>query len=109
MAKATIQAGACGFNTTVRATANEDDARRVDLAIESECAAIRKLAEALPHVDPFQEIAFRRGMPETYESAHQYCTHAACPVPSGIIKAVEVAAGLALPADVTIRITRDED
>lgn len=109
MAKATIHAGACGFNTTVRATANDDDPRRVDLAIESECPAIRKLADALPHVDPFQEIAFRRGMPATHEAAHQYCTHAACPVPSGIVKAIEVAAGLALPVDVSMRITRDED
>jgi hypothetical protein len=109
MAKATIHAGVCGFTTTVRTTAYDDDPRRVDLAIESECAAVRKLAEALPHVDPFQEIAFRRGMPQTHAAAHEYCTHAACPVPSGIIKAVEVAAGLALPADVTMRITHDED
>lgn len=109
MAKAEIHAGACGFNTTVRATSNDDDPRRVDLAIESECPAIRKLADALPHVDPFHEIAFRRGMPLTYEVAHAHCSHAACPVPSGIIKAVEVAAGLALPVDVTMHISRDED
>jgi hypothetical protein len=34
-------------------------------------------------------------------------THAAWPVPSGIVKAVEVAAGLALPADASIKITRE--
>jgi hypothetical protein len=108
MAKADIHAGVCRFHSIVIASAT-DDLRRVDLAIESECDAIRKLAEALPHVDPFQEIAFRRGMPQTHAAAAEYCTHAACPVPSGIIKAIEVAAGLALPADVSMRITNDED
>jgi hypothetical protein len=36
----------------------------------------------------------------------KFCTHSACPVPVGIIKAVEVEAGLALPADVSIKISR---
>lgn len=108
MAKANIHAGVCGFTTTVHATAT-DDPRRVDLTIESECPAIRKLGAALPHVDPFQEISFRRGMPKTHEAAVEHCSHAACPVPSGIVKAIEVAAGLALPVDVSMHITKDED
>lgn len=40
--------------------------------------------------------------------AAKHLRHAACPVPAGIIKAVEVAAGLALPADATIKISEDE-
>jgi hypothetical protein len=40
--------------------------------------------------------------------AAKYCTHAACPVASGIIKAVEVEAGLALPGDVSIKISKDD-
>jgi hypothetical protein len=31
--------------------------------------------------------------------AAKHCQHASCPVPSGIIKAIEVASGLALPKD----------
>lgn len=41
-----------------------------------------------------------------YELAKKYCKHAACPVPSAIIKGVEVACGLALPKDVEIRIAK---
>lgn len=33
--------------------------------------------------------------------------HAACPVPSAIIKGVEVACGLALPKDVEIKIAKE--
>jgi hypothetical protein len=105
MAKAEIFAGICGFNTTVQTTMNE---RTCHLSIQSECKAIQRLAENLTEVDPFKEISFRRQLPQTYEAAHQYCSHAACPVPSGIIKAIEVEAGLALPKDVSIRISKGE-
>lgn len=57
-------------------------------------------------VNPFKEISFRRAIPQTYQETMKYCTHAACPVPTGIIKAVEVESGLALPADVNIQITK---
>ena len=105
MAKAEIFAGVCGFTTTVTAQRN---GHGCILDIHSECAAIQRLAQHLTEVDPFKEISFRRQLPQTYEAAHQYCSHAACPVPSGIIKAVEVEAGLALPRDVSIKISKGE-
>ena len=40
--------------------------------------------------------------------AAQHCKHAACPVPSGIIKAIEVAAGLALPKDAHIEVAQEK-
>jgi hypothetical protein len=103
MAKAEIFAGVCGFNTTVEAQKNGNG---VHVEVASECAAIQKLAQELSEVDPFQEISTRRGMPKSLEMGHKYCTHAACPVPVGIIKAVEIAAGLALPKDAEIKLTR---
>jgi len=45
-------------------------------------------------------------MPEAFQKGAEFCTHAACPVPVGIIKAVEVASGLALPKDVKIEIEK---
>ncbi|RME85266.1 MAG: hypothetical protein D6775_03270 [Caldilineae bacterium] len=109
MAKVEIDPGICGLPTTVRAEM-DPDTYRCRLSIESECAAIRKMAEDLQEVDPFQEIALRRGDgPLTLRKGHEYCSHSACPVPVGIIKAVEVAAGLALPADVSMKISKDDD
>ena len=103
MAKATIEAGICGFTTEVEALPT-DDSRRVTLAITSGCSAIQKLAEHLTEVDPFQEFTFRGEGPQALRLGAQYCDHPACPVPVGIIKAVEVTAQLALPAGVTITI-----
>jgi len=78
------------------------------LSIESECEAVQQLAAELTQVDPFREITFKGDGPLTLRLAAQHLCHAACPVPAGIIKAVEVAAGLALPADATIKMSEDE-
>lgn len=104
MATARINAGICGFTTTVR-THSEGAAMKV--RIESECEHIKKLAEALTEVDPYREITFRGAGPLTYELAREHCAHAACPIPVGILKAIEVEAGLALPKDVTITVTKE--
>ena len=104
MAKAHINAGICGFGTTVETTANPG--YKVSVNIDSECPAIRALAENLTEVDALGEISFKRGLPQTLQKGSEYCTHAACPVPVGVLKAIEVAAGLALPKDVTIKVEK---
>jgi hypothetical protein len=103
MAKAEIFAGNCGFTTQVEANMDGDVC---NLHISSDCKAMQRMAEELIQVEPFQEISFRRSMPQIYEMGIKHCTHAACPVPSGIIKAVEIEAGLALPTDVTIKLEK---
>jgi hypothetical protein len=64
------------------------------------------MAEELNEVDPFREISNRGDGPVTLKLGVKHCAHAACPVPVGIIKAIEVEAGLALPADVIIKISK---
>jgi hypothetical protein len=103
MAKAEIYPGNCGFSTTVEATM---DGEICKLSITSDCKAIRKLAQELTEVNPFEEISFRRNNPRILQMGAKYCTHAACPVPVGMIKAVEVAANLALANDVTIKLSQ---
>jgi len=104
MATVEVDSGICGFVTTVR---TRTGGRTMSVEIASECEHIQKLAAALTEIDPFQEISFRGEGPLTLRLAAQHCAHAACPVPVGIIKAIEVEAGLALPKDVAIRVSRD--
>ena len=106
MAKAEIFSGICGFSTTVETKMN---GAKCTLSIDSECSAIKRMAEHLAEVDPFREFTFRGQGPETFDVAEKYCSHAACPVPVGIIKAVEIEAGLALPADVTIKLSKSNE
>lgn len=104
MARAEIDPGACGLHTTVKAVQTDDG--KIGLEIESECAAVRKYAAELGDVDAFQEFAWR-GKPRTHKLAPACLSHPACPVPTGIIKAVEIAAGLNLPSDVLIKLSAD--
>ena len=103
MTKAEIQPGNCGFTTIVEATMDADVCK---LSIVSECKAIQKLAQELTEVNPYQEISFRRNTPQILQMGAKYCTHASCPVPVGIIKAVEVETGMALPMDVSIKFIK---
>ncbi len=101
MAKATIFAGNCNFTTTVETKMGDDF--RVHLTIESECAHITKMAGELESLDPFREMAFQsEGGPEVFQVMMKGCPHPSCPVFSGILRATEVAAGLALPTDMSI-------
>lgn len=103
MAKAEVNAGVCGFSTVVETRMEEKTCK---VFIQSQCKAIQRMAAELTEVNPYQEISFRRQMPHTMDMAVKYCTHAACPVPVGIIKAVEVESKLALPVDVSIKVSR---
>jgi hypothetical protein len=106
MSKTVIQSGICGFTTEVIA---RSESRTCTITITSDCKAIQALAEALRQVDPFEEITYRGEGPLTLRLAKEHCPHPACPVPSGIIKAIEVEAGLALPKDATITVMSTND
>ena len=103
MTRVEVNPGICGLKTTIEAAM---DGETCHIRVESACPSIQKLAEALTEVSPFDEISFHQSVPETIKAGMQYCPHAACPVPVGILKAVEVEAGLALPADVSIKVSR---
>ena len=103
MATAEVIAGICGFKSTIKA---EKDGMNCKLTISSDCEHINRLAQDLTMVDPYQEISHRGEGPVTLKLAATHCAHAACPVPAGIIKAIEVESGLALPADVTIKVSK---
>ena len=106
VAKTEIVSGVCGFRALVEARM---DGRQCILTIDSDCDAIQRLSQELTKVEPFQEITFRGHGPLALRLGAKHCYHPACPVPVGIIKTVEVEAGLALPAEATIRPLPPED
>jgi hypothetical protein len=99
---AEIAAGVCGFATTVAAEANEES---VTLTITTDCQKVQGLAEALHgrQIDAYEEIhRGHDGAIMTAVRAHLLGCCAGCAVPVGIFKAMQVAARVALPKDVTI-------
>ena len=94
--------------TEIRAT-SDNLTRMVNLEINTRCESIQKLAGVLKVVNPVEEISFSGDGPKTLRMAARHCKHTACPVPSGIVKAVEVASGLALPKDASISVKLEKD
>lgn len=106
MAKAIINAGICGF-TTIVTTELLEDGQNVSININTSCPNISKGIEDLKEVDAFGEIFTKLHETKVYKTLSPHIPHVTCPIYSGILKAIEVEAGLALPADATITLSRD--
>jgi hypothetical protein len=104
MAKGTIDSGICGFITEVTATKGEG--RNIKVDIQTDCPNFKKVAEEYTEIDPYQEVLVRIGKTLICELSTKYSPHPSCPVPSGILKTIEVEAGLALPKDATITVEK---
>jgi hypothetical protein len=102
MATTTITSGICGFTTRVKA--EEDGDYRCLISIETDCPNMELLRAELRAVSALRELSWKGEGPLVYELARRHLPHASCPVPSGVIKAVEVACKLALPADAVIKV-----
>jgi len=114
-ATAEIGAGVCGFHTTAHVSC--EDGQHVTFEIETPCESIARLAEALREkspIDAFEEIRGGNGSVVLDAARAVLCGCCAAAVrllrglcASGMFKAMQVAAGLALPADITIALSRE--
>lgn len=105
-ARSLIDAGVCGFHTTV--VADSPDKRHVTFAIETECDVVARLVAALERLQPIdvygevdkrKESVILATVVETMGECRKSCA-----VPLGIFKAMQVATGLALPRNVHIDV-----
>ena len=74
--------------------------QEVNIKIESQCPHIMDMAREIQEIDGFVECFAAFQDSKIYNAAQKYVKHVACPVPSGIIKGIEIACGLALPKTV---------
>ena len=104
-----IDAGICGFRTTARVTS--EDSQHVTFEIQSDCGKVRAVAELLKRqgeIDAYQEISPNAPsiVLNTASSVLKGCC-AACAVPVGLFKGMQIAAGLALPKDIQMQFHRE--
>jgi len=104
MAITTIHAGVCNFITTVQV--ESEDLQMARIQINTQCPNLKPLESQILEVDGFVECFGKVGEGAVFEWCRKFCKHSACPVPTGIVKAVEVACELALPKTVTIETTK---
>ena len=104
MTKININPGICGFESTIFVDADEN--ADVNIKIDSQCPHIKNMEKELKEINGYKECFTKFDSSQVYKSAVKHCKHIACPVPSGILKGIEVACGLALPKEVVIKIEK---
>lgn len=100
--KVTINAGACKRITTINAVG--DDMGVVTITLDTNCEYLQKMALHFEPITSYMEVEAPINTTITYKLATEHLPHAACPVPCGIIKAIEVAGDLGLKRDVSMKI-----
>ena len=106
--KLCVDAGVCKMITTI--TAKTDDIGMVELNVKSDCPHILKMCWHLEPISPYSEVESEFYKSEIYKLAQEApLPHTACPVPSAMIKAIEVAGGLGLKRDVHITFLDPEE
>jgi hypothetical protein len=95
-----VDAGVCGLVTRLRAAPGADGV--VVLRGESDCPRVQEYLAGLQMVEVSSALG-RCFLEKVFEPAAQVGLHPACLVPVAVLKAMEVAAGLALPREACIR------
>lgn len=111
MTKVKVFAGICGFTTQIEAHDRGD--YRASLIVDSECPNWKKVGEILgdSELEVMKEL-FKDKKTEVLnskviDSALTTIPHVSCPVISGVLKALEVSVGLALPKDCSINFVEE--
>jgi hypothetical protein len=104
MTRVVIEPGACGMKAVVEV--KKKDSSTYEVKITSECDMVSQLGAEIRELTLMD--AFRRAVDNPVYKKGAHCLkHVACPVPSGILKALEVEAGLNVPKDVTITFVKE--
>ena len=97
--------GICGFPCTIKA--QKLDNRTVKVEINgSECKQIQRLSTCLTEMS-LKELFMPLTRNPVYTAAEKSGCHPSCAIPTAILKAVEVALGVALPKEVCIKFKNE--
>lgn len=99
MIKVNIESGVCGFITNVQAEMGAKYTAK--LTVESNCPHVKKIADNFGEFNAMKEL-FKKGQSEILTLCQANLPHITCPVPIGLLKALEVSTGLALPKEAKI-------
>ncbi|MFZ0612029.1 MAG: hypothetical protein WAM73_07320 [Desulfobacterales bacterium] len=97
--------GICGFSCKIKA--QKSDNRTVTVEITgSECKQIQRLSSSLTEMS-LKELFMPLTRNPVYVAAEKSGCHPSCTIPAAVLKAVEVALGMALPMEARIRFENE--
>ncbi len=106
MTRVRVNPGVCGLISEI--SIKKIDKNLFSIEIKSDCEMVEKLGECLKELqmmDVFKRISDN----PVYKEASACLRHTSCPVPSAVLKALEVEAGLAIGRDVKIEFLSDKE
>ena len=106
MTSVEVDAGICGYISTIRASRTSPSTLHVD--VESDCAMVMACAESLDELQIKDALNPRRDG-WVHKLMFKHIRHAGCPLPTAVAKALEVELGAALPRDAHIRFPKTAD
>jgi len=92
-----VKAGECGQETSI--VARRIGPAKVIFEVTSTCERIQMLADAMGEVDVAHDMSCLLHETRVYTLAPDYVCRNSCIVPAAFLKAMEVAAGIFLPAE----------
>ncbi|NLY52557.1 MAG: hypothetical protein GX063_06560 [Firmicutes bacterium] len=101
-----IASGICGMNSKIELKGSMEGDYRILLS--SDCQLVQSLKPYLEEADPLMAAVGRFSKNPIFQAAEACRLHAACPVPTGIIKAYEAFCELALPGDAAITMEKQD-
>ncbi len=110
MTEVTVFAGICGFTTRISSV--DKGGYKAEITIQSDCPNWTKVGElfATKQFNAMTELFKNRQTgklnSEILDISLSTIPHVSCPVISGVLKALEVSVGLALPQNATITFTK---
>ena len=104
--KVCVDGGVCKMKTLI--TAKDNGMGLIQIDIKSDCPNVLKMSWKLEPMSPYSEVEAEFAKSEIYKLANDAVPHTACPVPAGMVKALEVAGDLGLKRDCSIKFINDE-
>jgi hypothetical protein len=103
MTKVIINPGNCGFSVDV--TVNKKKDGKAAILIDTECEMVLNMLDDISLLETRASFTGYLNNP-VYRSAAMHLQHVACPVPVGILKALEVEMGLCVSEEVRIKFSK---
>jgi hypothetical protein len=106
--RAKVYAGACGFTSVIKAKRRGNE---MEIKIISACKMLQKMNDDLELLDWRRNLFINIQESVVYRSANKHLMHTDCPVPSAIIKTIQIELDGMVPTDVSMKFERvtDED
>jgi len=91
MAVCWIKAGWCGHEAVIDTNKNDPDT--MSFSLETSCPYTTEMHKSFKELNITKELASRISETRTYQMASKFIPCVGCPIPSAILKAVEVHSG----------------